>query len=334
MVQYSIVVPIYNDGALADSFFEELDRVFHQYLSCSDISGEVELIFVNDGSMDDSGRILREVCDRWACAKACHLSRNFGQHVAVSCGYQHAAGQYVVMINVDMEDPPSEIPRMIEAMKSEDYDVTYGVYQHKHKPLFERVTSFLFHHALNRLTGYKIPPNCSTLRVMSRRFIDAYNSLSEKSRYLPGLEMWLGFRHGFVPGQHHERTAGKSSYNFSRRLKMAIDSVISFSDVPLRLVAAFGFVVAAIGFVLVLLLLAQRLFFVQFLPGWMSIFVVIIFFGGLQIFGIGMASLYVGRVLREVQNRPLYVMRDTYKMGRLDEARDEARNARRASGAQ
>ncbi len=311
MITFSFVVPIYNDGYLAGRFCAEFDRVFQEYLAQKDIAPLVELIFVNDGSMNDSAETLRAVCDEHRFARVINLSRNFGQHIAVSCGYQSALGSFVGMLNVDMEDPPAEIPRLIEAMKTNDYDITYGLYENKPN----RITSFLFHHTLNRLTGYRVPTNTSTLRVMNRRFIDAYNGLVEKSRYLPGLEMWLGFRQGYVPVRHQERKIGKSSYNLRRRVRMAVESIISFSDLPLRLVAAFGFAVAVLGFILIVILIVQKLLFLDFLPGYISTVVVIIFFGGLQICGIGMASLYIGRILREVQNRPLYVVRDTYKFG-------------------
>jgi glycosyltransferase involved in cell wall biosynthesis len=308
VITFSFVVPIYNDAYLAERFCAELDRVFQEYLSRSDITPEVEVIFVNDGSARDSEQTLREVCDKHPFARVIHLSRNFGQHVAVSCGYRHALGRYVGMLNVDMEDPPAEIPKLLEALKTDDCDIAYGLYENKPN----KISSFLFHHTLNRLTGYRVPPNTSTLRVMNRRFLDAYNALVEKSRYLPGLEMWLGFRQGYVTVRHQERQVGKSSYNFSRRVRMAVESIISFSDLPLRMVAAFGFAVAALGFILILILIVQKLLFFEFLPGYLSTVIVIVFFVGLQIGGTGLASLYIGRILREVQNRPLYVVRDTY----------------------
>jgi glycosyltransferase involved in cell wall biosynthesis len=309
LVAFSFVVPIYNDGYLADAFACELERVLREYLSRANIAGEVELIFVDDGSESDSTEALRAVCDKLPFVRVINLSRNFGQHVAVSCGYRHAEGRVICMLNVDMEDPPAEIPKLLEALKSHDYDIVYGIYDNKPNKL----GSLLFHYLLNRLTGYRIPANTSTLRVMNRRFLEAYNALVEKSRYLPGLEMWLGFRRGYVPVRHQPRKVGKSSYDFRRRMRMAVESIISFSDLPLRMVVAVGFAFALLGFILIVLLVVQKLLFIQFLPGYISTVVVIMFFGGLQICVIGMASLYIGRILREVQDRPLYVVRDTYR---------------------
>ena len=170
----------------------------------------------------------------------------------------------------------------------------------------------VFYSLLNWLTGNYVPTNAATLRVMSRRFTDAYNSLSEKSRYLPGLETWLGFNSGYLYITHQQRKKGKSSYNFKRRLSMATESILSFSDFPLKLITGFGLLVAVIGFLLIAILVLQKLFFVNFMPGYTSTVSIIVFLAGVQILVIGMASLYIGRILKEVQNRPLYIIKEKY----------------------
>lgn len=309
-VTYSLVVPIYNDGALADAFCGEFDTVFRAYLGTEDIAADVEVIFVNDGSRDDSTSRLREVCAKWPFARAIVLSRNFGQHIALSCGYQHAEGEYVGSINVDMQDPPAELPKLLEAVRSGDYDIVIGLRRRRRDDLFKRLTSQLFHYVLGKLTGYSFPLNMATVRIMNRQFTDAYNDLSEKSRFLPGLEGWLGFRRGYVEIEHADRQVGKSSYNFWKRFLMALDSIISFSDLPLRMVVMMGSAIALAGFVLTLGLVLQKLYFVNFQAGYTSTVAIIVLFGGVQILVVGLASLYVGRILKEVQNRPLYVVQD------------------------
>ena len=314
MARYSFVVPIYNDGVLVDRFCAEFQTIFQTYLGLEQIDPLVELIFVNDGSRDDSAQLLRAACDRYAFAKAISLSRNFGQHIAISCGYRHATGDYVGMLNVDMEDPPDQIPLFLEFLQRGDHDIVYGLYERRDVSLSQRLSSAVFNVLLNRLTGANFPLNTSTLRVMNRRFLDAYNGLVEKSRYIPGLELWLGFRHGYVVVRHQRRTEGRSSYNVRRRFRMAVDSIISFSDLPLRMVVAVGFLVAGIGFLLLLTLVVEKLSGKDFLPGYVSTVSIVAFMGGIQILVVGLASLYVGRILREVQNRPLYVIQDTYKL--------------------
>jgi dolichol-phosphate mannosyltransferase len=308
--RYSVVVPIYKDGELADAFCNEFDRLFREHLRTDDISDSIEVIFVNDGSPDDSAEALRRVCAKWRFTKAVMLSRNFGQHVALSCGYEHARGDFVASLNVDMQDPPSELVKLLERAEKGDADIVIGLRRKRRDSLSKRITSVLFHIVLSKLTGYSIPTNMATVRVMNRKFVDAYNSLSEKSRFMPGLEGWLGFRRGYVEIEHAERKVGKSSYNFTKRFLMALDSIISFSDLPLRMVVLLGSCVAFVGLCLTVALVIQKLFFVDLQAGYTSTVAIIVFFGGVQMFVVGLASLYVGRILKEVQNRPLYIVQE------------------------
>lgn len=311
-MKYSFVVPIYNDGALARDFCLEMERTFRAYLKRDDIEAELELIFVDDGSANDSRVLLRRVCDEFPFVRMAAFARNFGQHIALSAGYRLARGDYVGMLNVDQEDPPSQIPLLLDALRGTDYDIAGGLYERRDVPFFTGLTSRLFHVAMNRLTGYETPINASTVRVMTRRAVDDYNSLSERSRYLPGLEMWLGFKYCRVPLVHQKRRVGTSSYNFRRRLRMAIASIISFSDFPLRLAVKFGLLMAGAGVLLIFALIIDKLFFRALMPGYTSTVAAIVFLGGVQIMVTGVASLYVGRILAEVQGRPLYVIRETY----------------------
>lgn len=311
-MNYSFVVPIFNDGALARDFCREVATTFRAYLGHDDLARDLEVIFVDDGSANDSPRLLRQVCDEFAFAKLVQLSRNFGQHIAISAGYRAASGDYIGMLNVDQEDPPRNLPLLLDALKNSDHDIVGGRYQHRDARPTTRVTSYLFHTVMNRLTGYNTPINASTMRVMTRRAAELYNTLTEKSRYLPGLEMWLGLRYGWVPVEHQPRRVGKSSYNFRRRLRMATASIISFSDFPLRLAVKFGLLMAAAGILLGTSVIADRLFFRTLLPGYTSTLAAIVFLGGVQIMVTGVASLYIGRILAEVQGRPLFVVRKTY----------------------
>jgi glycosyltransferase involved in cell wall biosynthesis len=197
-------------------------------------------------------------------------------------------------------------------MKIHDFDIVYGLRQEQHRALFDKITSLGFNYVLNKLTGQNIPLNVATIRMMNRRFVNSYNLLNEKSRYLPGLESWMGFKHGYVDTIHRDRAQGKSSYNLKKRLAMAVDSIISFSDLPLKIVALIGLFFAFLGFVLLIVLVIQRLFFVDFLPGFASTISIMVFIGGIQIMVIGLASLYIGRILKEVQGRPLYLIREIY----------------------
>jgi len=311
-MKYSFVVPIYNDGALARAFCVEMAKTFRGYLGHDDLARDLEVIFVDDGSANDSPALVKAVCDEFAFARLVQLSRNFGQHIAVSAGYRAASGDYVGMINVDQEDPPSQLPLLLDAIRKGEVDIVGGRHQGRPVSLLNRATSLLFVTTMNRLTGYDTPKNATTMRVMTRRAVDLYNSLTEKSRYIPGLEGWLGMRYGWVSTRQQPRQTGKSSYNFRRRLRMAYSSIISFSDFPLRLAVKFGMLVAAAGVLLGVLLIIQKLTTASVLLGYTSTFVMIVFLGGVQIAVTGVASLYIGRILAEVQHRPLFVVRETY----------------------
>jgi dolichol-phosphate mannosyltransferase len=317
-MQYSFIVPIYNDANLAESFCINFESVFQEYIQEKDISNQVELIFVNDGSKNNSLELLIELTTKFSFVKVINLSRNFGQHIALSCGYQNAKGLFVGMLNVDQQEPPSELTKLIDFMKSQNHDIVFGLADSRKTSFTNRLTSNIFNYLLNFLTRSNTPLNVTTARVMNRKFTDAYNSLSEKTRYLPGLESWLGFSHGYLPIKHTERAVGKSSYNFKKRLNMAVESILSFSDYPLRLITSFGFIISVIGFLLTIILLFVKLFFIDFQPGFATTISLITFFAGIQILVIGVASLYIGRILKEVQNRPLFVIKDKYNFDNSD----------------
>jgi len=178
MVRYSFIVPIYNDSYLAEEFCQEYLKVFRHHLGLEDISPQAELIFVNDGSRDESAETLAQLPARFPFVRVVNLSRNFGQHIALSCGYHHARGESVGMINVDMQEHPDQIPALLHHIEHTDCDIVFGVRRARSGSGADSFTSRLFGIVLNKLTGHEVPLNIATLRVMNRRFLNAYNSLS------------------------------------------------------------------------------------------------------------------------------------------------------------
>ena len=308
-VIYSFVVPIYEDGYLAQSFCEALRTAMQRMLGVRDIEELVEVIFVNDGSRNNSQEQLIAASRKFPFVKVIELSRNFGQHVAVSCGYRFASGRYVGMINADQQDPPDQISIVLAGLEEGNYDIAVGLRSQRGESLMNSLTSRAFHTALNLLTGAKTPVNAASLRIMTRPFVDAYNVLSEKTPFIPGLENWLGFRHGYVPIRHQRRKLGKSSYTFRKRWRMAVESIIGFSDLPLRFAATLGFCITCVGMLLNAGLILNRLFFTSYVPGYTSTISVVVFLGGLNLMFLGLVSLYVGRILREVQGRPRFIVK-------------------------
>ncbi len=242
--------------------------------------------------------------------RAIFLSRNFGHHIALTAGYHASRGEAVGMLNVDQQDPINELPKFFLHLEAEELDVVYGLRKERKGSRIEKLTSKFFHLLLDRLTGSRTPSNISTMRVMSRRFVDAYNEFNESQRYLPGLEHWLGFEVGYVATLHRVREKGKSSYTFMKRLSMAANSILSFSDYPLKLISSLGFIIALGGFAGVALIVLLKLWFVEYQAGYPSLISIITLFSGIIISSIGFSSLYIGRILTEVQQRPTYIVKE------------------------
>ncbi|HYD82301.1 MAG TPA: glycosyltransferase family 2 protein [Paucimonas sp.] len=311
-MQYSIIVPIYHDGYLAPALCVEMEHVFRTYLGQDALQGEVELIFVNDGSRDESLSTLLDLKKNHEFVRVIDLSRNFGQHAAIACGLREARGEIVLRMNVDMQDPPHEIPRLIDTMRSGDFDLVVGQYAVRRSPLADRITAYLYVLLFRLLTGFDAPQNTSPLRAMNRKFVDVYNALTEKSRFPQGLDQWLGFRHKYIEIEHRERCDKKSSYTFWSRLKLALEGMLYFSDRPLELVASGGFVLAFAGLMLALYIVIEKMLGMDYLPGYASLASLGLIAFGVQLGCMGIVGLYIGRIFKEVQNRPLYVIRSKF----------------------
>ena len=312
-IQYSIVVPIYGDGYLAHALCAEIERVMSSYVGSAPLQDRLELIFVNDGSRDDSLDALLKSRQSFAFVRIIDLSRNFGQHSAIACGLRDARGEIVLRMNVDMQDPPSAIPRLVETLKEGGYDLVAGQYSTRKSPLMTRLSAYLYFLLFRFFTGFETPQNTSSLRAMSRRFVDAYNTLTEKSRFPQGLDQWLGFRHKYVEIDHRERADKRSAYGFWSRLRLGINGILYFSDRPLQTVAVAGFVVAFLGIVLAGYIATEKLLGMDYLPGYASLASIGLIAFGIQLGCTGLVGLYIAKIFREVQNRPLYIVREKYE---------------------
>ena len=197
-MKYSVVVPIYNDAYLAEALCLELESLFKK------IDGGMELLFINDGSKNNSLDTLCGLTRKFSFVRVIDLSRNFGQHQALACGYREARGEIVIRMNVDMQDPPRELPKMLKVSQDDDADLVVGRYRIRKSPMINKFTAFCYYAIFKFLTGLEAEQNTSPMRVMSRRFINAYNTLTEKSRFPQGLDLWLGFRQRYVEIEHQE----------------------------------------------------------------------------------------------------------------------------------
>lgn len=311
-MKYSVVVPIYNDAYLADALCRELGQVMRARLGGVALAGRFELIFVNDGGCDPSASELMPLLDAHDFVKIIELSRNFGQHAAIACGMREARGEIVLRMNVDMQDPPHEIPKLLDAIEWDGCDIAIGQYAARCSPLMNRATAWVYFRLFSTLTGFTVPQRTSPLRAMNRKFVEAYNALTEKSRFPQGLDQWLGFRHCYIEIEHRPRIDNKSSYTLWKRARLALNGILYFSDRPLKLIATAGFFLALAGIFLAAYIVVRKLFGVDYVAGYVSLVALALSAFGIQLGCTGLVGLYVAKIFKEVQNRPLYIVREVH----------------------
>jgi len=310
-LMYSFIVPIYNDGYLVSAFCKEFERVFKNYLKSSFIDNEVELIFINDGSTDNSFDLLQESAKFHKFIKVINLSRNFGQHIAILCGYKHASGSIIGRLNVDMQDPPDQIPVFLDNInKDSDIDMVIGLLDKRTNKISDLITSKIFFLFFNFLQASTIPSNTSPLRVMRKNYVDAIISTNDKTPFLQGLESWAGFNVRYVKTSQDKRCDSHSSYTFLLRLKLAFNAVICYSDKPLKIVTFIGLFISCLSLFGILFLISLKLVQPDIQQGYISTLVIICFFAGFQILVTGLCGIYIGKILVHVQDRPLYLIKD------------------------
>ena len=300
----SVVVPCFNEEEVLSACHEALTRT---------LSGAVldyEIVYVNDGSRDATMEMLRGLHRSDAHVKVVDLARNFGHQVAVSAGLAHAAGDAVAIMDADLQDPPEVLLRMLEVWKS-GYEVIYGVRTRRPgENWFKLVTAKMFYRLLNRLSDTPIPMDAGDFRLLDRRAVDALLRMNEQHRLLRGMSSWIGFRQYALEYERAPRAAGQTKYPLRKMLGLALDGMLSFSIVPLRLVALMGFAAAALASVGIVYALVLRLFTRIWVPGWTLLFIAMLFLGGMQMLSIGVVGEYIGRIYTEVKRRPLFLVRE------------------------
>ncbi len=302
----SIIIPCYNESAVLPETHRRLAEVA---LRLKD-EGEFEFIFVDDGSRDETARVLHELASADERVRGLRLSRNFGQQIATTAGLEHAAGDAVVVMDADLQDPPELIGTMLERWR-EGYHVAYA--QRTERPgenAFKLWSAKVFYRLIQRISHSPIPADTGDFRLMDRRVVDAFLRMPERDRFLRGMVGWVGYRQIAVPYKREARFAGTTNYPLAKMVSFAIDGVLSFSFAPLRLAVWTGFFVIGIALLGILYAVLLRFFAdpSQWVRGWASIFVAVLFMGGVQLISLGIIGEYVGRIYGEVKQRPLYLV--------------------------
>jgi dolichol-phosphate mannosyltransferase len=303
MVKYSIVAPVLNEGEVLKEFYRRLtatmDRLKESY----------EIVFVNDGSTDDSLDIMEELHSGDRRVKIIDLSRNFGHQLALTAGIGYASGKAVITIDVDLQDPPEVIPELIKKWK-EGYQVVYGVRKRREGDnFFKKTGASIFYRLLYAMADVRIPRDAGDFRLLDRKVVDILKKMRERDRYIRGLTFWIGFDQVGVPYERKGRFAGHTKYSLTRLMKLAVDAVVSFSTFPLRIAAYFGFIIAAACFIYTIYVVILEIFKHVTPKGWSSLIMAILFLGGVQLVCLGAIGEYIGRMGEEIRRRPLFVVK-------------------------
>jgi len=298
----SIVTPCFNEEEVIDHTHARLTNAL------SAITEDFEIIYVDDGSRDSTAERLREIQARDGRVKVIRLSRNFGHQIAVTAGMSYAAGEAVVLIDADLQDPPEVIGEMMAKWR-EGFQVVYGQRTERAgETRFKLWTAPAFYRLINRLSEVPIPLDTGDFRLMDRAVVDALGRMNERHRLLRAMTSWVGFRQAAVPYSRAERFAGASKYPLSKMLGLALDGIISFSTVPLKLVTIVGLSFSLLSVAGVIYALAARLLTDNWVPGWTLIFIALLLIGGLQLVFLGVIGEYVGRIYSEAKGRPLFLV--------------------------
>lgn len=303
-MKISVVLPCYNEALV----IRETHRILYGVLEQS--FSDFEIIYVNDGSKDNTREILNQIRIENTNTKVIHFSRNFGHQPAVTAGIRNATGDYIVIIDSDLQDPPSLIPKMVELARMERANVVYAVRQSREgETWFKKWTAKMYYRLINSMSEVSFPIDTGDFRLIDRKVADVFCNLNEKHKYIRGLISWIGFKQ--IPIYYHrqERLAGETHYPLSKMLQFAMRGLFYFSKKPLTLATSCGLILV---FITVILLVAQ---FVKwyyhpegFIIGWMSLFTAVIFFGGIQLLTIGILGSYIGNIFDEIKDRPEYII--------------------------
>lgn len=302
----SVVVPVYNESEVIDAFYKRMKSVSEslEKINC-------EIIFVDDGSSDDSYLKLVQIAGNDENVKVVKFSRNFGHQVAITAGLNEADGDAIVLIDSDLQDPPEVINEFV-AKWQEGYDVVYGIRKkRKGESRMKLLTAAMFYRLLKVLIKIDIPVDTGDFRLMSRRVVDRFNEFKERDRFVRGLVSWIGFKQIGVHYERDERYAGETKYPYRKMIKFALDGITSFSSLPLRLATWLGYITSFIAFMYGCSVFIQKALGYT-VEGWATIMVGMLFLGGVQLICLGIIGEYIGRIFSETKQRPIYVIEEIY----------------------
>lgn len=300
----SIIIPIYNEEHNIPALYARLKNVV------SSLELTYEFVFVNDGSKDNSITLIKQLASIDTAVKYIDFSRNFGHQIAVTAGLDGCTGDKIVIIDADLQDPPELIVEMYAKMQ-EGYEVVYAKRRtRKGESFLKKYTAQVFYRTLASITSISIPVDTGDFRMIDRKIVDVLKNMPEQHKFLRGQISWIGFNQTFVEYDRDERLAGVTGYTYKKMIRFALDGITSFSDLPIRFATISGFVVSFIAFIIMLYALYSRFILQDYVPGWTSLILSVMFIGGIQLIAIGIIGEYISRISSNVRQRPLYIVRE------------------------
>ncbi len=303
-VTLSVIIPMFDEAEGLDRLFAELEQIL-ALAGCS-----YEIICVNDGSRDETLRRLVAHRERNCAIKVINLSRNFGKDIALTAGIIYSCGSAVLPFDADLQDPPNLIPLMLERWR-EGYEIVNAVRRGREDGLLKRIGATLFYRLYNAIADMKIPPEVGDFRLIDRKVVDILKQFPERTRFMKGLFAWVGFRQIEIPFDRPSRRTGTTSWGFRRLSSFATDGITAFSTVPLRIATYFGLSFFLLAILYTAFLIVRVVLVGRDTPGYASLMVTMLLFGGLQFTALGVLGEYIGRIYQEVKRRPLFIIDHT-----------------------
>ncbi len=300
--EVSFIIPLYNE---AEVFSELVARIDKLLLSIEKLC---EVILVDDGSIDNTPFLINELVHRDSRYQGLFLSRNFGQQNSISAGLDFARGNFIMFLDADLQDPPELYFEFMQKI-NEGYNVVYGIRKNRKENFIKRISYNLFYKLLNRISNFPIPKDSGDFGMITRQVADAMNMHREDSRFLRGVRSWVGFRQFGLVYERQERKAGVPKYTFRKLLKLATDGIFNFTTLPITILITLGSISIISSFIYFTITLVQKYFYDDVPIGFTALLFAIIFFGGLQLFFIGVIGEYIQRIFFQVKNRPLYIIK-------------------------
>lgn len=307
-MKLSLIIPCFNEQEALPLFYDEVMRVLNT-MQCA-----YEILFVNDGSRDETLTILKGFAEKDEHVTYLSLSRNFGKEAAMYAGFCNASGDYVAVMDADMQDPPILLPEMVKMLETGNYDsVATRRVNREGEPPIRSWFAQRFYKLINRISDADIVDGARDFRLMKREMVDAIVAMSEYNRFSKGIFGWIGFRTYWLPYQNVERVAGETKWNFWKLLKYAFDGIINFSEVPLSIASWSGIGMAFVAAIMLVVIIIRRLCFGDPVAGWASTMCVIVFIGAIQLFCIGIMGQYLAKTYNETKKRPHYIISESNK---------------------